>query len=103
MKKRSQNLIKRNARLREFYEELWNSRPRVSQVSGKPLFEYMKPYCFSHILSKGSEPRAIFDSENVVFMTPDEHRLWEDGKRDGMQEIVELKERLKIKYNNHDN
>ena len=58
------------------FEWIWETRPHVSELSGKPLFpkgHFQWAWQFMHVLSKGSHPSMKFDSDNILLGTPDEH------------------------------
>ena len=61
------------------FREIWDERPRVSFVTGKnlPTIEAYAWY-FSHVLPKGKYPELRLVKKNVVFMTLEEHELWEN-------------------------
>lgn len=89
---------------REFFLEIWRERPHVSEVSGNPLGHEPMTFHFSHILSKGAEPAAKFDKENIMLMTLEEHQTWENYKhtiRDNptWAPVFQRAEDMKIKYN----
>jgi len=57
--------------------DIWNSRPHVSELSGKPLLQignYYWHYQFLHILPKGSYPEYKLNPDNILLGTPEEHR-----------------------------
>lgn len=66
------------------FDLIWNERPKVSEVSGKPLLQdktHPKFYWqFSHILSKGAYPKYKALKENIKLVLPEEHELWEHKK-----------------------
>jgi len=67
------------------FKEIWEAvepEQRVSFVTGLPLPDQheMRSYYFSHVLTKGSRPELRLVKENIVFMTLEEHQLWETGK-----------------------
>lgn len=64
---------------KDFFMEIWDERPHVSEVSGEPLGEEPLAQFFSHVLGKGAHPEFKFDKRNIMLMTFDEHRMWEFG------------------------
>ena len=69
----------------ELYKELWKMRPRVSFLSGIPInikegsnFWYN---IFAHVLSKSQSKYPMFKlySDNIIFLTPEEHMLLDHG------------------------
>jgi hypothetical protein len=58
---------------------LFNARGMRSEVSGCELgFDYNHIYC-SHLLTKAAYPKFRLYPKNMVFKTPDEHRMWENA------------------------
>lgn len=89
---------------REFFLDIWEKRPHVSEVSGNPLGHEPMTVFFSHVLSKGAEPAAKFDPMNIMLMTFEEHSTWENFKhtiRDNPMwaPVFEREAMMKIKYN----
>ena len=63
---------------KEMFLEIWNERPQVSEISGKPLLpigHIQWHWQFMHILSKGNYPSMKLSKENIMLATPDEHNL----------------------------
>lgn len=63
----------------DLFDHIWATRPHVSEVSGKPLFEKGHKFWhwqFSHLLT-GNYSKAVMNEENVVLMTWEEHQNWE--------------------------
>lgn len=62
----------------DIFNEIWNERPHISELSGEPL-----PYeknnmsmwvCqFLHVIPKGMSPKLRLDKRNIMLGTPDEH------------------------------
>ena len=89
---------------REFFWEIWNERPHVSEVSGMRLGPEPLAHYFSHVLPKSTYPKGKFDKDNILLMTFTEHTLWEHNKSkiegDPMwAPVFEIAERLSEKYN----
>lgn len=89
----------------KLFLEIWNERPRISEVSGKPLGNVFKVIFFSHICPKGTYPKYRLRKENIVLKTEQEHFDWHNkAKSDlikehtGWQRIFDLKEELAQKY-----
>lgn len=82
------------------FQEIWVERPHVSQVSGMPLGDEMKPIFFSHVLSKGAYPKFRLLKENIWLETPGEHMEWESKSREDPKwdEKKKVYERLKQQY-----
>lgn len=58
------------------FDEIWNEREHISEISRLPLHPKGHPqwhWQFSHVLSKGHYKRFKLLKSNVVLMTPEEH------------------------------
>ncbi len=87
----------------DLFVEIWNERPHISEVSGKPI-KYFNVGCFSHILPKGQFKRFRLKKENIVLKTLEEHFDWTFNKhelkdREEWKKIFELETELKKLYN----
>lgn len=95
------------------FKEIWDSTPhdcRRSFVTGLLLPDVfdMRTFYFSHILSKakGKYPMFKLYPDNIVFMTFDEHQLWEYKKytiKDSLnwEHVFKLETDLKLEYDEH--
>jgi hypothetical protein len=84
--------------------EIWNTRPHVSEVSGEPLGNVMKPIFFSHLLP-ASYPYYATNPDNIILKTAQEHHDWQFTSRIDLvkkdprwQKILDKYEMLKEKY-----
>lgn len=84
--------------MREFFICIWNKRPHHSQVSMDYLGKEPLSVFFHHILSKEKYPEAMFDEENIILLTLDEHSNVENDMYK-YSEVNKRRELLKIKYN----
>lgn len=78
--------------LTELYNEIWNERPHVSELSGKPLLpkgHYKWHWQFLHVLNKGRFPSMKFRKENILLALPEEHE-----RQDTFPAFTERKEKL---------
>jgi hypothetical protein len=85
------------SQMRDFFTSLWKKLPHYSQVSGKYLGSEPLTVYFHHILPKEKYPEAMFDEENIVLLTLEEH----DNVEKDMHKYPEVNRRrelLKIKY-----
>ena len=97
----------------EMFLEIWNERPHVSFVSGKPLDKWfggkLFVNLFAHVLSKGAFPKYKLNKENIVLLTPFEHTLYDtcsENMREvygiensaDWQKLYDLKQNLTTKY-----
>lgn len=67
----------------QMFLEIWNERPKVSEVSGRPLLPLGHKLWinqFSHILPKGNYGRYRLRKDNIKMVLPDEHDMWEHHK-----------------------
>ena len=81
---------------KELFMHVWNSRPHVSEVSGKPLLSIghdLWYWQFAHVLSKGSYPSCKLKEENIMLMLPDEHKNQEQ-----YPEFIVRREKLRSQY-----
>jgi len=60
---------------RDFFLALWNKRRHVSEVSGEKLYSPPSSSYFHHILLKSKHPEAMYDEENIILLTTEEHDL----------------------------
>lgn len=83
--------------MRDFFLYLWKKLPHYSMVSGKWLGKEPLTVFFHHILPKEKYPQAMFDEENIVLLTLEEHNQVEmDGYR--FEEVNNKRNYLKHKY-----
>lgn len=93
--------------MKDFFKQCWDDgRPRVSFISGVPV--NFAPITFAHVISKGAYPGYRKNPENIVFLTPTEHILY-DHRTDKAREnerfdkLFELADRLREQYNKEHN
>lgn len=86
------------SKMRSFFLEIWKNRPHVSEVSGEKLGKQPLTIYFHHILSKEKYPEAMYDEENIVLLSGDEHgNVESDMYR--YEYVNNLRNYLKTKYN----
>jgi hypothetical protein len=81
---------------KQLFEHIWETRPHVSEISGKPLLSgnhYQFMWQFAHILSKQAYPEYKLLEENIMLMLPDEH-----AKQESFEIFQDRKQELKEKY-----
>ena len=81
---------------KDLFEQVWQERAHLSEISGKPLFGKGHPlwhWQFGHVLSKGAYPRYKLNPENIMLMLPEEHE-----KQESFEAFRERKQVLKEKY-----
>ena len=83
--------------MREFFLRVWKKRKHISEISGEKLYGLSSAY-FHHILYKEKYKEAMYDEENIILVTIDEHaNIHSDPER---YEIINEKSLyLKKKYN----
>ncbi len=59
--------------MREFFIDIWKTRPHKSEVSGTYLGKEPMSTYFHHILPKSKYPEARLDEENIILLTLEEH------------------------------
>lgn len=75
-----------------FFEEIWNERDHVSELSGKPLLprgHFKWHWQFLHVLNKGRFPSLAQDKRNILLALPEEHE-----KQDRFEAFQLRKEQL---------
>jgi len=76
------------------FKTLWIYGSRISYLSGLPLnpFSVTKFWlsCFAHVLSKNKYPYFRFYLRNIIFLTPGEHALLDQGTEDQRKEYSKL-------------
>ena len=101
---------------KKMFQEIWKTREHISFLSRKGLNVYDGTKfwysCFAHVLPKGKYPKLKINPENIVLLTPEEHRLLDQGTEDQRKKyqqenyyadwdkIFKLKDKLKLKYKN---
>lgn len=70
---KSEQTTRNISEMQQFFLQIWRKRLHYSQVSMTPLGKEPLTIFFHHILPKEKYPQAMFDEENIVFLTLDEH------------------------------
>jgi ribosomal protein S27E len=68
----------------KFYEEIWSERPHYCEECDKSLGSKWERYMFSHILSKGSQPKLRHVKANINILCLECHQKWEFGDKKSM-------------------
>jgi len=68
----------------KFYEEIWSERPHYCEECDKSLGNNWERYMFSHILSKGSQPKLRHVKSNINILCLECHQKWEFGDKKSM-------------------
>ena len=61
----------------DMFLEIWKERPHRCEQCNKDLGESPKPVFFSHILTKGANPRLRLEKDNIELLCPEHHHKWE--------------------------
>lgn len=56
-----------------FYEEFWEKRPRVSEISGLFIGNHFSTIYYHHILPKNKWKHLTFAKDNIIILTNEEH------------------------------
>lgn len=86
-----------NIRMMNFFLHIWNKREHVSEISTQYLGREALSIYFHHILPKESYDYAIYDEDNIILLTFDEHQKAESDPT-FYEEINKRRELLKKKY-----
>lgn len=83
--------------MQEFFLQIWRKRLHYSQVSTDYLGKEPLSVFFHHILPKEKYPQAMYDEENIILLTLEEH---DNVERDmyKYEEVNRRRELLKTKY-----
>ena len=83
--------------MKDMFLNIWKKRPHKSEVSGESLGSEPLHVFFHHILPKEKYPKAMFDEENIILLTLNEHdQVESDIYR--FEEVNKKREQLKKKY-----
>ncbi len=94
---KSEKVIRQISELRAFFNKIWQKKLHYSEVSMDYLGKEPLTVFFHHILPKEKYPQAMFDEENIVLLTLDEHTNVENDMY--KYEIVnKMREKLLKKY-----
>ena len=98
IKKKVKINVEKNQQMKDFFLEIWNTRPHVSEISGEGIYGDFSSVYMHHILYKKKYPEAMYDSENIIILAASEHQSVHIIP-DKYEEIKRRKELLLIKYN----
>lgn len=79
------------------FMDIWQKRKHYSEVSGKWLGHEALSTFFHHILPKSSYKDAMYDEENIILLTFEEHQKVEIDPT-YFEEVNKRRVQLKIKY-----
>jgi len=83
--------------MQSVFMDIWLEKPHKSEVSGRWLGKEALSVFFHHILPKEKYPEAIFDHDNIILLTFDEHTKVEQDPV-FFEEVNRRREKLKDKY-----
>ena len=94
---KSEEEIRQISEMQEFFLQIWRKRLHYSQVSMDYLGKEPLTIYFHHILPKEKYPQAMYDEENIILLTLEEH---DNVERDmyKYEEVNRRRELLKKKY-----
>jgi hypothetical protein len=94
---KSEEVIRQISEMQEFFLQIWRKRMHHSQVSRIHLGKEPLTVYFHHILPKEKYPQAMYDEENIILLTLEEH---DNVERDMYKypEVNRRRELLKTKY-----
>ena len=82
------------------FDKLWQDLPHVSFLSGVDLNTFVRtPYfyhMFAHVLSKKQFPDQRLNQDNIIFLSPSEHRMLDQGTIKERKYYVEVMKELGI-------
>lgn len=98
IKKKIRINVEKNQQMKDFFLEIWREKSHYSEISGQFLGNVPKTLYFHHLLLKSKHPEAMYDRENIVLLTAEEHsNVHLDESR--YELINKKRELLKTKYN----
>jgi len=92
--------IKDIKEMQDFFLKIWKKKLHYSEVSMDYLGKEPLTVFFHHILPKEKYPQAMFDEENIILLTLDEHTNVESDMYK-YEEVNKRREKLKQKYEIH--
>jgi hypothetical protein len=94
---KSHKVIRQISEMQELFLQIWRKRLHYSQVSMDYLGKEPLTIYFHHILPKEKYPQAMYDEENIILLTLEEH---DNVERDmyKYEEVNRRRELLKKKY-----
>jgi hypothetical protein len=94
---KSEEVVRQISEMQQFFLQIWRKRLHYSQVSMDYLGKEPLSVFFHHILPKEKYPQAMYDEENIILLTLEEH---DNVERDMYKypEVNRKRELLKTKY-----
>jgi hypothetical protein len=94
---KSDEEIRKISELQQFFLQIWRKMLPYSEVSMDYLGSEPLTVFFHHILPKEKYPEAMFDEENIILLTLEEHDAVEKDMYK-YEEVNLRREKLKSKY-----
>lgn len=83
---------------RAFFDAIWSDREHFSWLSNLPLDKYKNSSLyvnmFAHILPKGGYGKWRLKDKNIILLTPEEHRLFDQGTEEERQEYEYMMQQI---------
>ena len=82
--------------MKKIFNEIWEEREHVSEISGKSLLPKGHPqwhWQFAHILGKNVAPSWKENKENIMLMLPSEHENQEQYPK-----FIDIREQRRTEY-----
>lgn len=94
----------------EMFQIIWKSRPKKSQLSGKPIYGSIKSFYFDHLLERNKYPDVQYCEWNILVVLEEEHTRKSRGfpgkeqplDRRYKELILKAKQKYEEKRNNQD-
>ena len=86
------------------FMQIFYDRPHVSFIDGKWLGDEPLVQFFAHVLPKSTYPKFRLNPKNIVLLTFEQHRWWDQGSRSVLRQLPEwekmfrLEEELRYEY-----
>lgn len=82
----------------ELFKKLFLERPNVSFITGDPIYQIDHNNC-AHVLrkSKNGYPEFKLYEKNIVFLTRDEHFMWDNMAPSELKLLPEFDKLFKLK------
>lgn len=82
--------------LSQLFDYVWETRPHVSELSGKPLLpkgHFQWHWQMLHLLSKNTYPKYRFESDNIILALPEEHE-----RQNEFEEFNRRRDEMRTRY-----
>lgn len=79
-------------------KEIWEDREQKSFISGIHIPRF-SPGHMAHVLPKGKYPEKKYDPDNIVLLTLEEHRLFDQGTEHQRKMYADKMEKYGVEVN----